>query len=116
VLSRTLLFAAYAVLNTAAMAAIKEAGRIFGTGRHAALLGRLGFGAVCYAAGLAALITLLRGSDASSVFPVAIGTTVLATNVVGALNYGERITSRKVAATLLLLAGITLTFLDTARA
>ena len=93
-------FLAYAVLNTAAMVQIKEVGGTFGVKHHAATFGRL---------------ALLRRDDASSVFPIAIGATVLATNVVGVHRYGETITGRKIAGTLVLVAGIVLMFLDVGR-
>ena len=111
-LVKALLFIAYAVLNTAAMAAIKEARGTLGARRHTAALGRFALGGLLYAAALGILVLLLRRGDASSVFPIAIGCTVLATNAVGARFYGELITGRKIAGTLLVIAGIALTFLD----
>lgn len=111
-LVQALLFIAYAVLNTAAMVAIKEARGTLDARHHTAALGRLTLGGMLYAAALALLVLLLRRSDASSVFPIAIGCTVLATNAVGARFYSESITGRKIAGTLLVIAGIALTFLD----
>jgi uncharacterized membrane protein len=105
----------YAVLNTVAMAAIKDAGSNLGASRRAATLGRLALGGLLYAIALIVLVALLRGGDASSVFPIAIGCTVLATNVVGARFYGERVTGRKIAGTVILLAGITLILFDAGR-
>ena len=108
-------FLAYAVLNTAAMVQIKEAGGTLGVKRHAATLGRLALGGLLYVGALGILVLLLQRDDASSVFPIAIGTTVLATNVVGVRRYGETITGRKIAGTLLVVAGIALMFLDVGR-
>jgi uncharacterized membrane protein len=111
-LIHALLFLSYAVLNTAAMAAIKNAGRDLRAGRRAATLGGLVLGGLVYATALIVLVALLRGGDASSVFPIAIGCTVIATNAVGVHFYGERVTGRKIVGTALLLAGITLIFFD----
>jgi uncharacterized membrane protein len=114
-LVHALLFVSYAVFNTAAMVAIKDAGRDLGAGKRAATFGRLALGGLLYATALIVLVALLRGGDASSVFPIAIGCTVLATNAVGARFYGERVTGRKIAGTVLLLAGITLILFDAGR-
>jgi drug/metabolite transporter (DMT)-like permease len=111
-LVHVLLFVSYAVCSTAAMAAIKDAGRNLGAGRRAATLGRLALGGLLYATALIVLVNLLRSGDASSVFPIAIGCTVLATNAVGARFYGERVTRRKIAGTVLLVVGITLILFD----
>jgi drug/metabolite transporter (DMT)-like permease len=115
VLVHVVLFISYAVFNAAAMAAVKDAGRDLGFGRRAASLGRLALGGALYAAALIVLVALLRRGDASSVFPIAIGCTVLATNAVGARFYGEHVTRRKIAGTALLLAGIALIFFDARR-
>lgn len=106
------LYIVYAVLNTAAMAAVKAAmQRLRPNGRSAAVI-RFALGAALYAGALAVLLILLKDGQASTVFPIAIGCTVLAANVAGARFYEERLTRQKLAGTLLLTAGIALTFLD----
>jgi len=106
-----LLFCAYAALNTSAMAAIKTAVAGFDVRKGAARFGWLGLGGALYLAALAVLLVLLKLDAASTVFPIAIGCTVLATNIVGFRIYGERLTAHKVGGTLLVLAGIVLTFM-----
>ena len=119
ILVQVLFFISYALFNTAAMAVVKETGGQLGAGAHLARLAhlatlrRLVIAGVLYAIAVTILVALLRGGDASSVFPIAIACTVLATNAVGAYYYGEQITLRKIIGTLVLLAGITLTFVDT---
>lgn len=115
-LLKALLFFAYALLNTAAMAAIKEACPSFSTVVNSGVIARLALGALLYAAAIGVLVVLLKRGDASSVFPIAIGCTVLATNALGAHRYGERITARKLGGTALLLAGITITFMEAGHA
>ena len=109
-LFQVFLYAAYAVLNTAAMAAAKAAVPRFAAGGRSAAVRWLALGGVLYAVVLAVLMVLLKDSEASTVFPIAIGSTVLSTNLAGAHFYGERVTGRKLAGAVLITAGITLTF------
>jgi uncharacterized membrane protein len=106
------LYFAYAALNTLAMAAIKSATQRWSgnAARTAVAIWLLG-GALSYAVALVALFVLLRSGEASTVFPIAIGCTVIMTNVVGARAYGERIDGRKLAGTALIVSGITLSYL-----
>ena len=106
------LYVAYALLNTAAMAAVKTAMQRLAANSRTAAIGALALGAALYAGALGALLALLNDGQASTVFPIAIGCTVLATNAVGARFYQERLTRQKVAGTLILSIGIALTFLD----
>jgi multidrug transporter EmrE-like cation transporter len=106
------LYVAYAILNTAAMAAVKTAMRIFAARDRRAAAASMAAGGVLYASAVAVLLVLLRGGDASTVYPIAIGSTVVATNAIGARFYGERLTVRKLAGTLLVLGGIALIFAD----
>jgi multidrug transporter EmrE-like cation transporter len=112
VLVHVVLYVAYALLNTAAMAAVKNAMQKFGANGRTAAVGTLAFGAVLYVGALGSLLYLLNDAEASTVFPIAIGCTVLATNAAGARFYKERITLQKIAGTLLLVIGIACTFLD----
>jgi drug/metabolite transporter (DMT)-like permease len=111
VLFRAILFATYAVLNTAAMAAVKAAIPRLVPGRRKAALGLLPLGVGLYAVVLAVMMILLRGSEASVVMPIAIGSTVLTTNLAGSYFYGERLTRRKLAGTILITVGITFAFI-----
>lgn len=107
-----LLFVGYAILNTGAMAATKSVVRSLSAGGRIAALGYLAVGGTLYAAALTLLLVLLKGSAASTVYPVAIGATVLASNAFGIRFYGERITSHKVLGTCLVVAGVALTYID----
>lgn len=104
------LYVAYAVLNTAAMAAAKTAVPRFAAGGRSAAVGWLALGGALYAVVLAVLMVLLKDGEASTVFPIAIGCTVLSTNLAGAHFYGERLTGRKLAGTVLITTGIAMTF------
>jgi multidrug transporter EmrE-like cation transporter len=106
------LYVAYAVLNTGAMAAVKTAMRTFTAQDRRAATASLAVGGALYVSALAVLLVLLKGGPASTVYPIAIGSTVLATNAVGARFYGEQVTVRKVAGTLLVLCGIVLILVE----
>ncbi len=109
------LYVAYAALNTAAMAAAKSSMRSLDAAARVAALGWLAVGGVIYAAVLGVLLLLLRDAAASTVFPIAIGCTVVAANLVGARFYDERFSRRKLAGLLLITVGVALTFVDGAR-
>jgi drug/metabolite transporter (DMT)-like permease len=111
VLFRAFLFAAYAVLNTAAMAAAKAAIPRLAVGDRKAVFGLMALGGGLYAAVLAVMMILLRDWEASVVMPIAIGATVLTTNLAGSYYYGERLTRRKLAGTFLITLGITFAFI-----
>ncbi|MEO7774837.1 MAG: hypothetical protein ABIT36_06955 [Steroidobacteraceae bacterium] len=104
------LFVVYAVLNTAAMAFVKGAMAAGRFRSHFAAVRGLAIGGVLYLGGLAALLWLLRTADANTVFPIAIGCTVLATNVLGAWSGAEPVTGQKLIGTVLIMAGIALAF------
>ena len=105
-----LLFIVYAILNTAAMAAIKNAMAMFASHRMRAL-GWLGLGGVLYVGAIGLLLDLLKEGAASIAFPIAIGCTVVVTNIVGMRFYGEHLTPKKAIGTVLVLAGAVMTFL-----
>lgn len=111
-LFHTFLYLTYAVLNTAAMAAAKSSMRSLNAAARLAALGWLSVGALIYLAVLGVLLLLLRDGAASTVFPIAIGCTVVVTNLVGARLYAERFSRRKFIGLLLITCGIALTFLD----
>jgi uncharacterized membrane protein len=110
VLFHAFLYVAYAVLNTAAMAAAKAALPRFAAGRRNAALCSLALGGGLYAVVLAVMLLLLKDGEASTVLPIAIGCTVLSTSLAGNHFYGERLTGRKLAGTVLITAGIALIF------
>jgi multidrug transporter EmrE-like cation transporter len=111
-LLHALLYFAYAALNTAAMAAARSAMRRFDGAAHVAAVGWLSAGGLIYLAVLGVLLLLLRDGAASTVFPIAIGCTVVVTNLVGARFYAEQFSLRKLIGLVLILAGIALAFAD----
>lgn len=111
-LLHALLYLAYAALNTAAMAAAKSATRSFDVSAHLAAVGWLSAGGFIYLAVLGVLLLLLRDGAASTVFPIAIGCTVVVTNLVGARFFAEKFSLRKLIGLVLILAGIALAFAD----
>ena len=111
-----LLYLTYAALNTVAMAAARSAMRSFDVAAHAGAVGWLAAGGFVYLLVLGVLLLLLRDGAASTVFPIAIGCTVVVTNLVGARFYGETFSFRKLIGLLLILGGIALAFADGAAA
>jgi multidrug transporter EmrE-like cation transporter len=111
-LLHALLYLAYAALNTAAMAAARSAMRSYDVAAHVAAVGWLSAGGFIYLVVLGVLLLLLRDGAASTVFPIAIGCTVVVTNLVGARLYGETFSLRKLIGLLLILAGVALAFAD----
>ena len=111
-LFHALLYLSYAALNTAAMAAAKSSMRSLDAAARLAALGWFSAGGLIYLAVLAVLLLLLRDGAASTVFPIAIGCTVVTTNLVGARFYAERFSPRKLIGLLLITGGIALTFVD----
>lgn len=111
-LLHALLYVSYAALNTAAMAAAKSAMRSYDVAAHLAAVGWLSAGGFIYLAVLGVLLLLLRDGAASTVFPIAIGCTVVITNLVGARFYAEKFSLRKLIGLLLILAGVALAFAD----
>jgi multidrug transporter EmrE-like cation transporter len=103
-----LLYATYAVFNTAAMAAIKTALPRLRAGRTARTLFVLACGVVTYGIALAAMLLLLRRHDASIVIPIAIGCVILVTHAAGRRFYGEPLTAPKIAGACLVVAGVAL--------
>jgi multidrug transporter EmrE-like cation transporter len=103
------LYVAYAVFNTAAMAAMKTALPRLGAREFAAGVRAVAIGAVTYALALGSMMLLLRGHDASVVMPVAIGCVVLATTLAGWRFYGEALTTGKLVGAALVIAGVALT-------
>jgi drug/metabolite transporter (DMT)-like permease len=103
------LYVAYAVFNTAAMAAMKSALPRLGAREFAASARALVAGVVTYALALGSMMLLLRGHDASVVMPIAIGCVVLATTLAGWRFYGEALTAGKLAGAALVVAGVALT-------
>jgi multidrug transporter EmrE-like cation transporter len=96
------MFVGYAVLNTAAMLAVKRASAAPGA---AAALRTLGFSALLYAGAVALLLALLRAGNASIVFPVAVGAAIVAAQLAGMHFLGEPLTRRKLVGTALVIAG-----------
>jgi multidrug transporter EmrE-like cation transporter len=111
-LLHALLYVSYAALNTVAMAAARSAMRSFDVAAHLAAVGWLSAGGFIYLLVLGVLLLLLRDGAASTVFPIAIGCTVVVTNLVGARYYAEKFSLRKLIGLLLILAGIALAFAD----
>lgn len=116
VIVQAMLFFAYAGLNTAAMVAIKESRASYVHGKRGHATVRVIAGGMLYAMAILVLVTLLKRGDASSVYPVAIGCTVIAAILVGARLYAERLTIRKAIGTAILIAGITVMFWDASTA
>lgn len=110
------LYLSYAVLNTTAMAAARSSMRSLDAGARVAALGWFSVGGLIYLVVLGALLLLLRGSAASTVFPIAIGCTVITTNLAGARFYAETFSRRKLIGLLFITCGIALTFIDGASA
>jgi multidrug transporter EmrE-like cation transporter len=106
------LYLSYAALNTAAMAAAKSAMRRLDSAAHIAAFGWLAVGGLIYVVVLGVLLLLLRDGAASTVFPIAIGCTVITTNIVGARFYAEGFSPRKLSGLLLITAGVALTFVE----
>lgn len=106
------LYLVYAAANTAAMMTVRRAVQRLSRRRRRGSLGTLLLGGALYAAAIAILLTLLRWSEASTVFPIAVGCTVLATNLAGAHYYREPITGRRLLGTSLIVAGIALLLVD----
>jgi uncharacterized membrane protein len=92
------------------MAAAKSAMRRLDAAGHAAAFGWLALGGLIYVVVLGVLLLLLRDGAASTVFPIAIGCTVIATNLVGARFYAEAFSPRKLIGLLLITVGVALTF------
>ncbi len=111
-LLHALLYFFYAALNTAAMAAAKSAMRSYDGAAYLTAVGWLSAGGSVYLVVLGVLLLLLRDGAASTVFPIAIGCTVLVTNLVGARLYAEEFSLRKLIGLLLILGGIALAFAD----
>jgi multidrug transporter EmrE-like cation transporter len=111
-LLHALLYFAYAALNTAAMAAARAAMRSYDGAARLAAVGWLSAGGLIYLVVLGVLLLLLRDGAASTVFPIAIGCTVVVTNLVGARFYAETFSLRKLIGLLLILGGIALAFAD----
>jgi multidrug transporter EmrE-like cation transporter len=109
------LYISYALLNTAAMAAAKSAMRRLDASSHAAAAAWLAAGGLAYVVVLGVMLLLLKDGAASTVFPIAIGCTVVVTNLVGARFYAERFSARKLTGLLLLTGGVALTFVEGAR-
>ena len=111
-LFHALLYFAYAALNTAAMAAAKSAMRSYDGAAHLSAVGWLSAGGSIYVVVLGVLMLLLRDGAASTVFPIAIGCTVVVTNVVGIRFYAEEFSLRKLIGLVLILGGIALSYAD----
>jgi multidrug transporter EmrE-like cation transporter len=109
------LYVAYAVANTSAIAFIKEAGLTSLNNWRAIAFGRLSLGGGLYVIAFSILVFLLRNNDASFVFTIAIGCSILVSNLVGAYFFDERISFRKILGTLILLCGIAMTLLGATR-
>jgi multidrug transporter EmrE-like cation transporter len=114
ILLQVVLFIGYAILNTAAMAACKSGMARLASRDRSAAATRILLGAVSYAAAISILLLLLKDGEASIVFPLAIGCTVLATNAVGVRYYQESLDSQKLAGTVLIVTGIALTYMGRA--
>jgi len=106
------LYLSYAALNTAAMAAAKSAMRRFDSAARVAAMGWLAAGGLIYVVVLGVLLLLLKDGAASTVFPIAIGCTVIITNLVGARFYAEKFSPRKLMGLLLITSGVALTFVE----
>jgi multidrug transporter EmrE-like cation transporter len=111
-LLHALLYFSYAALNTIAMAAAKSAMRSYDGAAHLTAVGWLSAGGFVYVVVLGVLMLLLRDGAASTVFPIAIGCTVVITNLVGIRFYAEEFSLRKLIGLLLILGGIALAFAD----
>jgi drug/metabolite transporter (DMT)-like permease len=99
------MLAAYAIASTAAVLTAKRA---VTAPRLLPAVRILGVGAMLYVAALALLLALLRAGDASTMFPAAIGGSMLATTAAGVHLHRERLTVRRLSGTLLVIAGIAL--------
>ncbi len=108
----SVLFLIYAVLNTAAMAFVKMLGTAVVVKRWWRVAGAGASAVVTYAAGLAVLLFLLSAHEVSTVFPIAIGFTVLATNVTDFHFFKEAIDKSNLAGTIMLIVGVALIYAD----
>ena len=106
------LYVSYAALNTAAMAAAKAAMRKLAAGVRSVAVGWLALGGLLYVVVLGVLLLLLKDGEASTVFPIAIGCTVVATNIAGAHFYAEHLNARKLISMAMISLGVALTFMD----
>lgn len=108
--SAVLLLMLYASMNTAAMASIKVCSPRFTRREHGKGLLFLLSGGVLYAVGIGALLLLLRIGEATVMFPLAIASTVVVSNVADSLFFHQPFTKAKLFGTLLLLSGISVTY------
>jgi multidrug transporter EmrE-like cation transporter len=70
------------------------------------------FGLFCYGAGFVIWIIILKLNPLSTAFPIAASSLIIATQLVGYFALGEKFSSLKLVAILLVLSGIVLFYLD----
>jgi uncharacterized membrane protein len=106
------LYVAYAAANTLAMTAVKAAAQPLPKRTLSVAIRYMALGGMFYSVALGVLFVLLRHGEASTVFPIAIACAVLGVNVGGAVFHKESLTAKKIAATVLITAGIALMYVE----